>query len=441
MMSVFMSLFFMILFSSFLSWYFVLIFIMFLFFYIFMYFPLNMYYSMLSYFLGGDLLSFSLVMLSFWIVFLMIMSSSLIYKNNNNTCEFIFVNLFLLLMLFLSFSVYNIFMYYFFFECSLVPILILIFGWGYQPERLMAGYYMLFYTMFFSMPMLLGIFYINFSCFSMFYFLINVDFNIYLYFSMIMAFLAKMPMLFLHFWLPKAHVEAPVSGSMVLAGVLLKLGGYGILRVFIFLKNYEFNLYFVSLSLFGMFMVGVLCMFQIDMKSLIAYSSVAHMGMVICGMMCMNYLGIIGSLVLMIGHGLCSSGMFCLANISYERTHSRSLFINKGLLNFMPNMCLFWFLLMVNNMSSPPSMNLLGEILLINSIMSWSSLSFLYLMFASFMGCMYSVYLYSCVNHGLIHKGVVNGYNGYYIEYYLLFLHWLPLNIFVLKIDLVSLMV
>lgn len=396
---------------------------------------------MLRYFLGGDLLSFSLIILRIWIVFLMFIARGILYKNNHYVYEFIVVNIFLLIFLFLSFRVNRLFLYYLFFECRLIPTLILIFGWGYQPERLMAGYYLLFYTLFFSLPMLLGIFYINNCCFRIFYFLINIDYNLYLYFAILLSFLVKMPMTFIHFWLPKAHVEAPISGSIILAGVLLKLGGYGILRVFIFIKDYTLNYFFICLSLFGMFIVSVLCIFQIDIKFLIAYSSVAHIGIVICGIICINTIGLVGSLVLIIGHGLCSSGIFCLANIAYERTSSRRIFINKGLITFMPRICIFWFLLIINNISRPPSINLLGEILLINRIISWGYISFFYLIFASFMGCIYRIYLYSSVNHGLVYRGIIYGFCGYYLEYYLLFLHCLPLNIFVLKIDLISLIV
>ncbi|TQS31299.1 NADH dehydrogenase subunit 4 (mitochondrion) [Mamestra configurata] len=415
---------------------------MMLFFMMFLFMNLGMSLNLfcnLSYMMSCDIMSYGLIMLSIWISILMIMASENLNKMSFYINFFLFNIIFLLIMLFMTFSVMNMFMFYLFFEGSLIPTLLLIIGWGYQPERIQAGMYLLFYTLFVSLPLLMGIFYVfNETYYMMIYFLKFFNLNLYmLYFSMILAFLVKMPMYFVHLWLPKAHVEAPVSGSMILAGIMLKLGGYGLLRLLIFLQEINLKLNYISIiiSLIGGFYISLKCFCQVDIKSLIAYSSVAHMSIVISGIMVMNYWGFIGSYILMIGHGLCSSGMFCLANISYERLHSRSLYINKGMMNFMPSMSLWWFLLMSSNMAAPPSLNLMGEISLINSLMSWSWISMLMLMMISFFSAGYSLYLYSFVQHGKYYSGIYSYYMGVSREYLMLMLHWLPLNILILKID------
>nr|QRK27393.1 NADH dehydrogenase subunit 4 [Chasmagnathus convexus] len=404
---------------------------------------MNMY--SLGFNLGMDYISYIMVYLSVWIMFLIIISSERVKFTMNFSGMFILVNLILLLSLLITFSSLNYLLFYISFEMSLIPTLILILGWGYQPERIQAGVYMLFYTLALSLPLLGSLLYIYMKEHSLTMMLSNFILdsswaNSLWYFSSVTAFLVKLPMYMFHLWLPKAHVEAPVAGSMILAGVLLKLGGYGLIRVLVMFQKISLNFswLWVSISLVGGVVVSLLCLRQVDMKSLIAYSSVVHMSMVLCGLMIFSWWGLMGAVVVMVGHGLCSSGLFCLANMVYERVGSRSLLVSKGLLNFMPSMGLWWFLFSVGNMAAPPTLNLFGEINLIISLMSWSMLTILGLMFLSFFSAAYTLYMYSLSQHGIFLNSLYSCSSGKVREYLVLFLHWFPLNVLILNLSLVS---
>lgn len=382
-----------------------------------------------------DNISYGLIILTIWITFLMI-NSSPIYKFNN-IYLFLFIVLILIVLLISSFCTYNIMIFYIFFESRLIPIIIIIIGWGYQPERVIARYYLLFYTLFASLPLLLSIIYLYIINITNVIFIIISD-NIYIYLGIILAFMIKVPLFIFHFWLPKAHVEAPVSGSIILAGILLKLGTYGLIRLINIIPSIFINYRFIwiSISLIGGIIIRLSCLIQIDIKSIIAYSSVAHIRLVVGGIITIRIWGIIGSYYIIIGHGLCSSALFCLANISYERSGRRSILVNKGILRFIPSITLIWFLISSRNISCPITIRLAGEIIILNRLVSWNSLSIIFLACSSFLSACYSLYLFSYTQHGIIFSGYYSFNSGNVREFFLIIIHWIPLNLIILKLNL-----
>nr|YP_011035819.1 NADH dehydrogenase subunit 4 [Plaxiphora tricolor]WRI60249.1 NADH dehydrogenase subunit 4 [Plaxiphora tricolor] len=415
---------------------------------LFFLFSLNFFSSMgvskvlFNFFL--DEYSISLIMLSCWICSLMIISSYKIMNMNEKYKEFLIVVVGLNFLIVSMFFQKSLIMLYVFFEGSLIPTLVLILIWGYQPERLQAGMYLVIYTIIGALPFLINVFFLyklnghlnilfSLSCFSLCF-----PLNMIWWSFMLLVFLVKLPIYGVHLWLPKAHVEAPVAGSMILAGLLLKLGGYGLIRLsFMFFKvNIFMNFFFLSLGLIGGMLSSIICIRQRDIKSLIAYSSIGHMGMMLSGVLSGSEWGMKMGIFMMICHGLCSSGLFCMANMSYEKTGSRNLSMSKGFLGSAPSFSMWFFLLCSVNMAAPPSLNLLSEVGLIINSLFVSFYFWFFLGIMSMMSAVYSLFLYTSTQHGKISSFCLCYNSMKMMNYFILFFHWIPIQILILLVDL-----
>nr|YP_004347622.1 NADH dehydrogenase subunit 4 [Omegophora armilla]BAK10038.1 NADH dehydrogenase subunit 4 [Omegophora armilla] len=406
-------------------------------------------WSFLNPYMATDPLSTPLLVLSCWLLPLMILASQNHTKHEPVNRQRMYISLLVSLQFFLilAFAATEMIMFYVMFEATLIPTLILITRWGNQTERLNAGTYFLFYTLAGSLPLLVALLLLQNSngSLSLLTLIYSTPSQLYTYADKIwwagciLAFLVKMPLYGVHLWLPKAHVEAPIAGSMVLAAVLLKLGGYGMMRILVSLEplTKELSYPFIILALWGVIMTGSICMRQTDLKSLIAYSSVSHMGLVVGGILIQTPWGFTGALILMIAHGLTSSALFCLANTNYERTHSRTMLLARGLQTALPLMTAWWFIASLANLALPPLPNLMGELMIITSLFNWSWWTIALTGMGTLITASYSLYMFLTTQRGPLPNHILALEPSHTREHLLIALHVMPLILLILKPELI----
>nr|WNH22176.1 NADH dehydrogenase subunit 4 [Prionotus scitulus]WNH22644.1 NADH dehydrogenase subunit 4 [Prionotus scitulus] len=406
-------------------------------------------WTTLSPYMATDPLSTPLLILTYWLLPLMILASQ-----NHTAAEPInrqrmYITLLTSLQIFLTmaFAATEIIMFYVMFEATLIPTLVIITRWGNQMERLNAGIYFLFYTLAGSLPLLVALLILQNTTGTLS--LLTLQYANPLALSSyadklwwagcLLAFLVKMPLYGVHLWLPKAHVEAPVAGSMVLAAVLLKLGGYGMMRIVLVLEplTKELSYPFIVFALWGIIMTGSICLRQTDLKSLIAYSSVSHMGLVVGGILIQTPWGFAGALILMIAHGLTSSALFCLANTNYERTHSRTMLLARGLQMALPLMTAWWFIASLANLALPPLPNLMGELMIVTSLFNWSWWTLALTGLGMLITASYSLYMFLMTQRGPLPSHIIALDPSHTREHLIMALHLLPLLLLMVKPELI----
>ena len=301
-------------------------------------------------------------------------------------------------------------LFYVFFEATLIPMFIIIGVWG-GPNRVYAALKFFLYTLAGSLLLLIALLYLyrksggSFEILDWYNLPLPLATQVLLFFGLLLAFAVKVPMWPVHTWLPDAHVEAPTGGSVVLAAIMLKLGAYGFVRFSLPIlpdASRELAWLMITLSLIAVVYVGLVALVQTDMKKLIAYSSISHMGFVTLGFFIFNVLGIEGGLVQMISHGFVSAAMFLCVGVLYDRMHSRQISDYGGVVNTMPKFASLMMLFAMANSGLPATSGFVGEFMVIMGAMKAN----FWIAFAAastlIWGAAYTLWLYKRVIFGAV---------------------------------------
>jgi len=361
------------------------------------------YFLNLQYIFGLDGISILLINLTTFLIPLCILIN--IVTINYRFKEYILMLFLLEVLLINTFSILNLFFFYIFFESVLIPMFIIIGIWGSRQRKIHAAYQFFLYTFFGSVFMLLAIIIIYLHLGTTNYeslLFSNFDklYQKFLWFAIFFSFAIKVPMIPVHIWLPEAHVEAPTSGSVLLAGVLLKLGSYGILRfllpIFI-LGTYYFLPLAYALCIIAIIYGSLTTLHQIDLKKIIAYSSIVHMNFALIGLFAFNIEGIQGSIFLMLSHGVVSGALFLCVGCLYDRYHTRIIKYYNGLVLSMPVFSTFFLIFILANIAFPGTSSFVGEFLIFLGIFQENTtIGFLSATGVILSAC-YSIWLYNRV--------------------------------------------